>query len=481
MKRQENYYDVIILGSGLGGLIAANQLIQERRKVLLLKEKRFNLSYTKEGYRFTPFSNALEKWIPSQLLQKIPYPLGCSGKKGGGERQKQEVAFQVILPKARIDLYKDRSLLKKEWKREFPEEWKKIEDFYQEGDRIYSLLNQLKQRESSTVFFPIRSAKSIKEWFFVHSLPNKRMEHWLSPFSSEFKMFIQLQMLFKGNLYKGHFPLSLASYLLKMDNQEEKIEHIDFEKINQQMLGRFVQSGGRVEEIDGVDKINIKRREGVSLSLKNQGSTVYSRLLALNIPIHQCLNLFENKGKIISKWAEKIRPLYKVIPYFLGVRETGIPVGMKNLLISLQHLDEGYEDGNLIFLSLSEKGDESEAPSGKRALTVQALIPFEPSESKTVTTLQNGVMNHLKQLFPFLENHLEFIDRTWAENHLDCWSYPFFSYQVQSTYEWRNGVVPIKLTKNLFFVGRENFPYLGLEGEIIGGLVLGRKILNHLN
>lgn len=481
MRNQENFYDVIILGSGLGGLIAANQLIQERRKVLLIKEKRFHPSYTREGYRFTPFSNALEKWIPIHFLKKIPFQLDRLGKRGGGESLKQEVSFQIVLPQARIDLYRDRSLLKREWQREFPLEWKKIEDFYQETDRIYSLLNQLKQRESSPVSFPIQSSRSFKQWFFVNSLQMRRMEHWLSPFSSEFKTFLQLQILFKGNLYKGHFPLPLASYLLKNDDRKEKIEPIDFEKITQQMLGRFVKSGGRVDEIDGIDKINIKRREGISLSLKGQGTMVHARLLALSIPIHQCLNLFENNREIISKWAGKISPLYMIIPYFLGIRETGIPVGIKNLLISLRHLDKGYEDGNLLLISLSEIKDESEAPFGKRALTVQALMPFNLSAKKTVESLQNQVMNHLKQLFPFLENHLEFIDRTWAENNLDCWSYPFILYEVNSTYKWRKGVVPIELTKNLFFVGKENFPYLGLEGEIIGGLVLGRKILNHLN
>lgn len=465
----------------MGGLIAANQLIQERRNVLLIKEKRFHPSYTREGYRFTPFSNAFEKWIPTHFLQKIPFQLDRSGKRGGGERPKQEVSFQIILPQARIDLYRDRSLLRREWKREFPLEWKKVEVFYQETDRIYDLLTQLKQRESSPVSFPIRSSRSIKEWLFFNSFSIKRLEHWLSPFSPEFKTSVQLQMLFKGNLYKSHFPLSLASYLLKSDDPEETIERFDFEKITQQMLGRFVQSGGRVEAIDGIDKINVKRRKGISISLKGQGPMVHSRLLALNVPMHQCLNLFENKGKIISKWAEKIRPLYAVIPYFLGIRETGIPVGMKNLLISLQHLDGSYEDGNLLLLSLSDLKDESEAPLGRRALTVQAFMPFKPSERTTFRSLQNEVMNHLKQLFPFLENHLEFIDRTWAENHLDCWSYPFFAYEVNSPFDWRKGVVPIELTKNLFFVGKENFPYLGLEGEIIGGLVLGRKMLNHLN
>jgi hypothetical protein len=31
--------------------------------------------------------------------------------------------------------------------------------------------------------------------------------------------------------------------------------------------------------------------------------------------------------------------------------------------------------------------------------------------------------------------------------------------------------------KNLYFIGKENFPYLGLEGEILGGWRVGKEIL----
>lgn len=481
MKRQDNLYDIIILGMGLGGLIAANHLIQARRRVLLLKEKRFHTSFIRNGYRFIPFSTLFEKRIPTNLLEKIPFQLDRLAKREGGEKPKKEVDFQVILPQARIDLFRDRSLFKREWKREFPDELRAIEAFYQEIEKIYRVLNQSKQREPSSFSFPLRSASSFNAWNLFNKLPQKRIDHWLSPFSTAFKTLIQLQILYKGNLSKGLFPLSLVSYLLNNDEQEEISKLIDFEKVTQHLLERFMQSGGSVYEIDGVEKISVKRREGVCLSLKNHEPMIQGRILVLNIPIHQSFNLFENKIKIISNWAEKIRPQYMIIPYFLGVRETGIPVGIKDSLISLQNLDRGYEDGNLLFMSLSEKGDESEAPEGKRALTVQALMPFEPPERRSVTNLQKGVMDHIRSLFPFLENHLEFVDQTWAENHLDCWSYPLFLYEVNSNYEWRKGLVPIKLSKSLFFVGKENFPYLGLEGEVIGGLMLNKELHNVFN
>jgi hypothetical protein len=35
----------------------------------------------------------------------------------------------------------------------------------------------------------------------------------------------------------------------------------------------------------------------------------------------------------------------------------------------------------------------------------------------------------------------------------------------------------MKLSKNVYFVGKENFPYLGLEGEIFSGFMVAQQIL----
>lgn len=82
MVRQANDYEVIVLGSGLGGLIAAALLARKRRSVLLLKEKAYQTSYQRDGYRFTPFSNFSEKRLRPSLLQGISRELSLSFSNG---------------------------------------------------------------------------------------------------------------------------------------------------------------------------------------------------------------------------------------------------------------------------------------------------------------------------------------------------------------------------------------------------------------
>jgi hypothetical protein len=38
-------------------------------------------------------------------------------------------------------------------------------------------------------------------------------------------------------------------------------------------------------------------------------------------------------------------------------------------------------------------------------------------------------------------------------------------------------MVPMRISKNIYFVGKENFPYLGLGGEVFSGLTVAQQIL----
>ena len=85
-------------------------------------------------------------------------------------------------------------------------------------------------------------------------------------------------------------------------------------------------------------------------------------------------------------------------------------------------------------------------------------------------------MKHLCHLIPFLENHIEFIDSDWGNELIRHWSYPHFIYESAFDYHWREGLVPTRISKNLYLAGNENFPYLGLEGEALSGWMVAREI-----
>lgn len=486
-KQKGEEHDIVILGSGLGGLIAGALLSRHYRNILLLKERRYQASFVREGFRFVPFSNFSERSLKRSLLQKISRMLNLpllTGDQGDERkvgtplmRNKQELTFQVILPKSRIDLFCKPSLLRKEWKREFSKELERIENLYKDMERIGRLLRRMKSEGDAWSVFPIRLSPWIKRWLPFKFLPKEGMHEKLSPFSKEFREFVRLQLICRGNLYPNRFPLYVAAYVLGQAEGEGWMSPIDLARTEKMILEIFVVSGGKVEEIEGVEKIERKWWRGFTLSLKGEKRVLRSRFLLFNSPLHHLSYLSGKQERKISQWREKIQPRYAFLPLFLGVDEKVIPVGMQDLLVSIQDLEKSYEGGNLLLIHLSPKGDENWAPVGKRAITVESLISVEQGMPDSLDEHKKGVIRHLDHLFPFLQQYTEFSDWSWAKEHLLCWSFPHFLYETEHDFDWERGVVPARLSKNLYFVGKENFPYLGLEGEVVSGALAEKQIV----
>jgi hypothetical protein len=229
-----------------------------------------------------------------------------------------------------------------------------------------------------------------------------------------------------------------------------------------------------------VEEVHQGWRKGFALMLAGDQKIIRSKFLVLHSPLHRIVNLPGKRGKRLSTWAQRIKPRSVVFPLFLAVQEKVIPVGMKDLLISIQDLEKPYEGGNLLMLALSPKGDGVRAPEGKRSLTVESLIPWETyNEHWDLASMdehKTAVMKHLCRLIPFLENHIEFMDSDWGNELIRHWSYPHFFYESAFEYHWREGLVPTRISRNLYLAGNENFPYLGLEGEAISGWMVAREI-----
>jgi phytoene dehydrogenase-like protein len=481
MKKERDKYEVIVLGSGIGGLVAGTFLAKKNLSVLFLKEKEYRSLFMKEGYRFAPFSNLSERNLTPNLLRKVSQALdlpflALSYEQGRRDKGKREVSFQVILPKARVDLFYERSLFQMELKREFPEEVGPIENFYDEISSFQHLLKEGQNKRGSQSFFPFQKQSVFKGLFSFKTFPKGEIGQRLSPFSREFKQFMQLQLMSHGNLYSDQWPMALVAFLLN-DESDKTPPRMDLEELEENIFKQFFQSGGRVEEIEKVEKLDKEWRRGFVLSSERVEGAFQSQFLILNSPRHRVLNFLSKKRKQLSKWEERIQPRYVLIPFFLGIREKVVPVGMKDLLVSILDLAEPYDEGNVLYLSLSPKGDETKAPEGRRALTVESLMPLEKLNPSSLDEYREKVMKHLTHLFPFLENHIEFIDFQWANEQVSRWSYSHFLYETTSGFHWREGVVPNRLSRSLFFVGKENFPYLGLDGEIVSGLMVAEQIL----
>ncbi len=486
MKWLGNEQEVIVLGSGLGGLVAATLLSRNNHSVLLLKEKGYQSFCSTGGYHFAPFSSLSEKSLKPGLVRRVSQALSLSllmgtredGKqaKAAPDRLKQRASFQVILPRARIDVFRERSLLQKEWRREFPEEVLRIEGFYNKLDQIHHLLQEVSGKKKGSAFIPFRRRGLIAKMFSFDRFPREGVDEMLSLFSREFREFVQLQLISRGSFYSERFPLPLASQVL-FDGANEPNSDYDSEKLEKEILNQFLRSGGRIEEIERVKEVTLGRRKGFTLTAEGRPSVFRSQFFVISCPLHHVSNFLVKRGKGILKWQKKIKSSFMLIPLFLGIDEKAVPVGMNDHLVSILDPGKPYDGANVLFLSLSLKGDKTMAPAGKRALTVEGLMDAGKWGLTDPAEYQQRVMDHLYSLFPFLEQYIDFVDFQWARDHVSRWSYSHFLYEAVSDFDWREGIVPTRMSKRVYFVGKENFPYLGLGGEVFSGMTAAQHIL----
>ncbi len=488
MRWEGDASEIIIVGGGLGGLVAGTWLSKKNHSVLLLKESGYQRCLEEKGFRFVPFSSLSEKRVSRTFWRKVSQALDLSLQGGSAEEErrakadwdidKQDVGFQIILPEARVDLYSQRPLLQREWRREFPKETSQIEKFYAEMDHLRQVLMETEVKEGPGSSFPLRPRSLFRRWRSLGLHREGGIEEKFFYLSKEFRRFLQLQLLTWGNLLPDRFPATLAAYVLRINSGlGEPTSSLDIVELEEKILAEFEQAGGKVGEVERVERIDKKWMKGFTISSAEDRRVFRSKLLILNSPLHRLSKLMNDGGNPLLKWQKRIQPCYLLLPFFLGIQEKVIPVGMKDLLISVLDQEKPLEKGNLLLLSFSPRGDESKAPEGKRALIVESLVPFEDLDQNSLPDQQEGVMKHLRHLFPFLDKHIDFIDHNWAAGQIPRWSYPHLSYLTTSDFCWREGIVPLRISRDLYFVGKETFPYLGLEGEVVSGLMAAEQIL----
>lgn len=478
MSEEIERYDAIVIGSAIGGLFTASLMAKKNLSVLILKEKAYKPIVSRGGYRFIPFSNFseinLNKALIEWIFEELDIPLKPIGKNSSNDSKDEAVVhYQVLLPDNRIDVADDASLFRVELEREFRNELGEIKRFFDELRNIRDLIKNLKSKDVSPNLFPARRPNLLGKFissFFKRKSIGKR----LSVFSKEFQKFIEAQLIANGNLYPKEPSIYLAAYnLMKRLGDIDKT--IDIDRLYSQIIDRFSSMDGRIQEVERIDKIERRFKDRFIISLDGGERVLESRFIIINHPFKN-ISYIQDGERVLLKGNKLIKPYYTIMPVFLGIKEKVVPVGMKDLFVSIFDINKPYEKGNLIYIYLSPAGDEFWSPRGKRALLVEALIPYKDL-CFSDETFKKNLFSHLNHIIPFLEEYVEFVDFEWGEKQLSCWSYPHFIYKEERGFDWRAGIISHKISKNIFFVGKENFPYLGLEGEIISAYLIVRDIL----
>src|SRR3989338_6262486 len=497
-------YDVIVIGSGIGGLTSASLLSKRGLKVLIVEQNStaggLCNSILKKGYAFDIAASLFWGFGHGEVFHWLFSEFNILNDLLERESiiRKIEPGLQVILPNHRINIYSERNRFYEELKREFPSDMSNLIKLYQESDRIedeiYYILNKVH-------FYSLKNHyqhenKRLKKLYIAISLLLKRkkdilhISKWVN--SSEIERFIDLQLIYFIHKKTSDIPLPLSSIILGIPKRGIYGIHGGAQMLTQIFEKQLIKFGGNIIYNSVVEEIILKRGKACGVKVR-QGNSVSELKTEWVISdttfsnIEDSLIKKKRKKNQFSRINKKIGGGIVPVSVLLGVDEKVIPELMGEHAVMMRDYELPASGSNIIFISVSPGWDETRAPHGKRCITATCFLSQNEAskinwemerENKTKEMIDN-----LEQLIPFIS---EFIDCAYSITPDDYQRMTLRrngmlrSFSNQSDFYGFNSPSSKTPVRRLLMVGDEVFPGLGVAHTAKSGIRAAEEILKRI-
>jgi phytoene dehydrogenase-like protein len=489
-------YDVVILGANPSGLVAAGLLARRRLRVLVIDEeaKRAGSSGSYAFFRRLPFlfgfgahqaADAVFTDIGVPLIAKkairaLPFP------------------YQVILPRARVDMNGDAEVLQEELLREFPLHARSLISFYEELDRIDKAVRHLLATHGR---IPPRTLR--ERWSFDRAIRrqhpelafyrNRSMGELVRGygFDDTVSTFLRAQVAALGHqagdavsAWEGAVALSVfrgGGY--NAPGGDEGILQVIRDRITA-LHGTFHElDPAKTDGVGGRLVVRGRRVEKILLGEGEEGVKAKAYLACL--PPERLSRWMEEtfwtqryRGKLSACTPAKID-----LSFHFGIEAEAVPVGMADQVIFVGDPERPLAEDNLLRFRLSPEDAPGSAPEGHRAMTVSLAADLSRlvENDGYIDALLAAVRRHIASFMHFSEGRYELIETRPSREEIGIVPAED-TFRYASASERALAPLPLALPplSNLAVVGRSVYPALGLLGEIQVARAAANRILARL-
>lgn len=361
-------YDLAVVGTGLGGLVAAAMCSRRKQKVILLTEDDAVggalRGFKKDGFLFRSGPALSFGFERAGALQEFYSSLGISHT-----ATVNSPCYQVAMSDRRITVFAEKSATLEELRREFPRDYDEISRFYADLER--KAIKNTKSSLSSYVSRRRTAGAYVRKYRF----------------SGEWHAFLDVQSWFFFHTPVSDLPLST---LILLCDAVPLYLHGGFKKLADQLLDVIIQNGGEVRFTQA--HVELLVRNG-----KVDGVVTPSGAVEADAVL---LNTRQDRARAC-----------RVTTF--GIRDDVVPVGMCQEVICLP---DHSRPSSFFTLSLSMP-DDAAAPAHARALTATFFGDWQ----------DYGPVNQVARIIPFLEDFCLFAER--AEGSSEAMATPGVSFQ----------------------------------------------------
>jgi prolycopene isomerase len=490
-----NNFDVIVIGSGIGGLVTATQLAKKGAQVLVLEKYIIPGGsagyFEREGYRFDVGASMMFGFGSEGTTNLLTRALDTVDQKL--ETIPDLVQIHYHLPNnLEVKVHKDYGQFLQELGDIFPHERVGIKQFYDECWDVFNCLNVMdllsleEPRYLTRVFFqhPLACLGLVK--YLPQNVGDIARRYISDP---QLLKFIDMECYCWSVVPADKTPMINAGMVFS----DRHYGGINYPKggvgqIALKLVEGLEKYDGKIEYGARVTQIVIENNQAVGVKLANGKEYRAKRIVsnATRWDTFEKLLPPENMPSKEKKWQQRYQKSPSFLSLHLGVEAKVLSEGTDCHHILLENWEKIEAEEGTIFVSIPTLLDPTLAPEGYHIIhtftpswitTYQNLSPKEYEQKKEDAA--GRVIERLEKIFPGLDAGLDYMEVGTPRTHRRYLGRDDGTYGPIPRYKLPGLLtMPFNRTsiQSLYCVGDSTFPGQGLNAVAFSGFACGHRV-----